>query len=102
MNKDYIEVGQNLLEVRDPVNEIFFILQGSVDMYLNIQMQDVHLDTLHRGCTIGAYGVLVETQHKFIAKTNTPTSIVTLSKKTLKRLRKELRDLDESMRQAES
>ena len=87
--------------MNDPIDSIYFIINGQVDMFLQINTQDVHLETLYKGCTIGAYGVLGKYFSQFLGKTSQPTSVYILDKDTLHRLRKELRDLDDAMNQAE-
>lgn len=50
-------------------------------MILNYQEQDIQLDTLYSGCTIGQYGALSNIQQPFTAKVKKPTMILTLDAK---------------------
>lgn len=100
VKKEYIDVGSDLFRANDLTDQIYFIIDGQVDMYLNINMHDVHIETLYKGCIIGQNGILDNAFSQFVGKTSAPTSVYVLEKSTLDHLRKELRDLDDAMSEA--
>lgn len=58
MKKEYVEPGQDVFWTNDPASNIYFIFNGSINIFINLNMQDVLLETLYKGCTIGGQGVL--------------------------------------------
>jgi hypothetical protein len=38
MKKDYVEAGQDVFRINDPVNCIYFIFNGSLDIFINLNM----------------------------------------------------------------
>lgn len=101
MKKEHFEAGADVFRVHDPIEAIYFIVSGKIDMFINLNLQDVLLETIFKGCTFGQYGVLGKYHSQFLGKTCEPTSMYILEKSTLKRLRKELRDLEDAMSEAE-
>jgi CRP-like cAMP-binding protein len=78
----------------DPIDKIYFVVSGKVNIIVNIHGRDIVVDTLHQGCSIGANGVLGNLCHNFSAKTMSTTSFYCISKDHLSSLLNTCEDLD--------
>lgn len=70
----------------DPVDCIYFVTNGRVIITVNINDSEVPIDTLHRGCSIGALGILASYNYSFTARAETKLSLLRLSKDDFKTL----------------
>ena len=61
-----------IFEAGSPVDRIYFILKGEVEMLVKINKREALLDTLYQACNIGEYGILGDYCHTFTAKANSP------------------------------
>lgn len=38
MKKEYVEAGQDIFRTNDPANNIYFIFNGSINIFINLNM----------------------------------------------------------------
>lgn len=93
----YSDKDKVIFRAGDPIDKIYFIVSGKVNILVNIQGNDIIVDSLYQGCSIGINGVLGDHWHNFTAKTTSNTSFYCISKDHLSSLLNSCEDLDKEV-----
>jgi CRP-like cAMP-binding protein len=70
----------------DPADCIFFITNGRVQISVNSNDNEIIIDTLDRGCSIGSNGLVCNLNYNFTARADTKATLLKLNKEDLKTL----------------
>lgn len=93
----YFDKDNVIFRAGDPIDKIYFIVSGKVNVLVNIQGNEIIVDSLYQGCSIGINGVLGDHCHNFTAKTTNNTSFYCISKDHLSSLLNSCEDLDKEV-----
>jgi hypothetical protein len=64
----YVQEGRFIFKEGDNCNKIYFILDGKVDIYITINYEKIFIEELYRGCTLGSYNALSDSEQGISAK----------------------------------
>lgn len=78
--QEFLEKDKILFRAGDPIDRIYFIVGGKLNITITINSINIVVDTLYQGCSIGCNGVLGDFRHNFTARSVTNCSFYTLSK----------------------
>ena len=95
--QEHFEKDRIIFRAGDPIDKIFFIISGKIDITINITDIDVVVDSLYQGCSIGWNGILGDFSHNFTARSTTNCSAYTITKDSLKSLVNICEDLDKEV-----
>jgi hypothetical protein len=95
--QQYVDKDTVIFRAGDPIDKLYFIINGSVNINVRIGMSDVLVDSLYQGCTIGCNGILGDFNHNFTARTITNTNFLCISKDNLNVLINSWEDLDKEI-----
>ena len=71
LKEEFYESESIIFEAGAPVDKVYFILKGEVEILVKINKKEAMLDTLYQACNIGEYGVLGDYCHTFTAQAKT-------------------------------
>lgn len=54
----YYDDSHQVFKQGDSVEDIHIIVEGTLDLLLEISDEEIEFETLYRGCTVGIYGVV--------------------------------------------
>ena len=74
MEQSFIDKDNVLFREGDEIDRIYFIINGKINITVNINGIDVFIDALTQGCSIGCNGVLGEYMHNFTARAASNTT----------------------------
>ncbi len=85
-----LNVGEVLFQEKDVGNELFVILEGKIDIYLDEQFHDQHLQLvqLGKGKSFGEMGLFRHSKRAASAAASEPSKLLVLNEKVLKRLQR--------------
>lgn len=85
LKQEYYEEGEQIFDYGDPANKIFFICSGQIDLYIpdRYDEDDVHIETLKIGASIGSYSILSTKKRFFSARASSNVAVTVLSKPDL-------------------
>ena len=96
LKEEVIEAGSVIFRAGTPVDKLYFIAEGEVDIIVKIGKKEIILDTLYQACNIGEYGILGDYRHTFSAKARKkPVQLFYISKEALNICLDKLDDLRE-------
>jgi SulP family sulfate permease len=85
-----IEAGESLIQEGDPADDIFFVLEGKVSVWLDIgDGQQKRLRTLGPGTTVGEIGLYLDSTRTANVIADEPTKALKLSSTSMEVLRRE-------------
>jgi len=94
MEQSFIDKDNVLFREGDEIDRIYFIINGKINITVNINGIDVFIDALTQGCSIGCNGVLGEYMHNFTARAASNTTYLWITKDHLQALINSCEDLD--------
>lgn len=86
LRQKHFEKDKILFRAGDSIDSIYFITNGSIKITVTINDTEVPLDTLYRGSSIGANGVLGHYNYNFTARTVSKVTLLVLTKESIKTL----------------
>jgi len=86
LKQEDFEKDKIIFRAGDPVEKIYFITNGRINISVNYKDTEIPLDVLNRGCSIGSNGVVGQFNYNFTARAETKITLLTLSKDDLKHL----------------
>ena len=100
MKQNYFDCDQVLFRAGDPVEDIYFIASGTVNIIVELEHNQIILETLSEGCVIGFNGILSKNLFTFTARAKSKVSVYTLSKDKLKLIQNLCEDIFKSVTKA--
>ena len=79
----YYKADETIFKINDPVDNIYFISRGEVELLYHINGNDIIVHNLYQGCHMGGYQILGDFHHKLTARTLSNTTLHLLSKESL-------------------
>lgn len=86
LEQRHFEKDKIIFRAGDSIDCIHFITNGTVKITVNINDTDVPIDTLYRGCSIGANGILGSYNYNFTARTASKVALLVITKDSFKSL----------------
>lgn len=94
LKEEMYDAGSFVFKAGAPVDKLYFIASGEVDIIVKIGKKEATLDTLYQACNIGEYGVLGDYKHTFTAKVKANgTHLVYIPKESLHIIKNQFEDL---------
>lgn len=90
----FFEKDTVIFRAGDPIDRIYFVINGKVNVTIDINDIDVSIENLYQGCSIGCNGVLGDFRYSFTARTQTSTNMYCITKDSLQTLINSCEDLD--------
>lgn len=84
--QEYVDKDTVIFRAGDPINKIYFIVNGYVNINVRVGISDIFVDSLYQGCSIGCNGILGDFNHNFTARTVTNASFLCITKDNLNAL----------------
>jgi len=93
--QEFFEQGTEVFTAGDHCKSIFFIVDGEVDLFVpTADGEELLLDTLYPGCSIGAYSILKREPFPFTARARSNLTVLLLEYRALNEARDYLEELE--------
>jgi CRP-like cAMP-binding protein len=98
LREEIYQAGDIIFKSGEPVNKLYMIANGEIDIIVKIEKKEVILDALYQACNIGEYGVLGDYKHTFTAKARkNGTHMIFLTKDSLEHCSEKFDDLSKEI-----
>lgn len=98
---EFFDEGQIIFKYGDDINKLYILIDGSINVYVSLNDEDLILDTLDQpGTVFGQFTILDKSFAGYSARTTSETNMLVIDREFLWQLRRTLPDLDESLKEA--
>lgn len=68
LKEENFKEGEVICNAGDPINKIYFVAFGEIEIFIKTYKVEISIDTLYQGCSIGEYGILGDYWFMFTAR----------------------------------
>jgi CRP-like cAMP-binding protein len=97
LQTEHYEPNKVVFRAGDPIDAMYFIVHGVVNISVNVNDREVIIDSINQGCSVGCNGILGHFNHNFTARASSKVTLYYLTKDSLKTLMNTCHDLDSSV-----
>ena len=91
-----------LIKAGDKSSLIYFVVNGKIDISVEINGVEASIDTLYRGCSLGGYCCLDSYPHGIIAEARTPVNTLYLDFEYINSIAQCIPELNDAIQDAKT
>ena len=86
IKQKYYEQDKVIFRAKDKIENLYMILSGTVEIFIELKDKEILFDTLSRGCLISLYGILDDRCNTFTCRAKTGVHLYYITKESMKSL----------------
>lgn len=100
MQKEFLQENQEFVKQGKPLDKIYILVSGKIELFLTIAGGDLYLDTLEEsGCVLNQISILNQFKMTYSARAKTDVEVLTISLENLNKYREKnsMKALDQAI-----